>query len=89
MRFVRHNKFKKSYKKRIARYESLIRQLDERLKLFEINPAEPVLKDHALKGNFKGLRAFSITGDIRIIYKKITDDLIMFYDIGTHNQVYR
>lgn len=45
------------------------------------------LNDHALSGNLQGKRAFSITGDIRVIYVELEDRLI-FLDIGTHNQVY-
>ena len=48
--------------------------------------AQP-LNDHALAGGMKGLRAFSITGDVRVIYRE-TDDCYEFLDIGTHAQVY-
>ncbi len=34
------------------------------------------------------LRAFSVTGDIRIVYFEINDESVLFLDIGTHNQVY-
>jgi len=36
----------------------------------------------------KGFYAFSITGDIRVIYQKISDEEIILVDIGSHNQVY-
>jgi len=46
------------------------------------------LHDHALTGKLAGKRAFSIAGDIRVIYVEF-DDFIVFLDIGTHNQVYK
>lgn len=61
--------------------------MKERLSMFITNPRHPLLHDHALKGNRSGHRSFSVTGDIRIIYRVI-DDAIELLDIGTHNQVY-
>lgn len=83
-----HPHFKKSFKKHIQNNPKSAEQTSERLKLFINNPGNPILKDHRLKGEKSDLRAFSITGDIRIVYKKITDDHLLFLDIGTHNQVY-
>jgi len=47
-----------------------------------------LLKDHPLTGKKQGLRAFSITGDVRIVYHFVSDDFVEFLDIGSHNQVY-
>lgn len=62
-------------------------RLESRIELFLKNPSNPVLADHKLTGDKKEYRAFSITGDYRVVYKKI-DDMIIFYDVGTHNRVY-
>lgn len=48
-----------------------------------------MLRDHKLVGTLKGLRAFFITGDVRVIYIEENDDSITLIDIGTHNQVYK
>ena len=58
-----------------------------RTRLFEKDPSNPTLKDHALSGHLKGYHAFSITGDIRVVYI-IHNETAYFVDIGTHNQVY-
>ncbi len=63
-------------------------KFEERLSLFLTNPSIPILKSHPLKGNLLGLRAFSVTGDIRVIYKILDKDTAKFVDIGAHNQVY-
>lgn len=45
------------------------------------------MNDHVLTGSLQGRRAFSISGDVRVIYIEL-EDKIIFLDIGTHNQVY-
>ena len=45
------------------------------------------LDDHALVGTMKGLRAFSIGGDLRVVYQD-TGKCYELLDIGSHNQVY-
>lgn len=81
-------RFKKAYKKRINENKKLQVQVEERIDCFRINPKHPLLRDHELKGDFRKLRSFSITGDIRIVYQVLTVDYVRFLDIGTHNQVY-
>jgi addiction module RelE/StbE family toxin len=84
-----HPKYKKAYQKRIKPHPELVARATHRLTLFQQNPSNPLLKDHALKGSDQHLRAFSISGDIRIIYQQLDQDTVLFLDIGTHNQVYR
>lgn len=82
-----HKNFYKHFKQRILPKPSLDRQYTQRLKVFLSDPKKPFLNDHALHGDLEGYRSFSITGDIRVIYKGEGEE-IKFYDIGTHNQVY-
>ncbi|MDA1061076.1 MAG: type II toxin-antitoxin system mRNA interferase toxin, RelE/StbE family [bacterium] len=79
--------FKKAYKKRIEQNMKWVQQFEARYDLFADDPTNPVLRDHALIGNIKGYRSFSVTGDIRVIYY-INEGAIYFVDIGTHNQIY-
>lgn len=80
--------FKKSYKNRIASNKRLVQQTEARITLFETDRKNSKLRDHKLTGAKKDLRAFSVTGDIRIIYLPISENEVIFIDIGTHNQVY-
>ncbi len=80
--------FLKHYKKRILPHKNLDKKFQQRRSLFLIDPTNPLLKDHQLAGDKKHYRAFSITGDIRVVYKKEDERTVRFYDIGTHNQVY-
>jgi len=87
MQVKHHKQFKKNYKKRIASNPKLVARFINRLTLKLKDPANPILKDHQLTGKFRQYRTFSVTGNIRIIYK-IEDKTLRLYDIGTHNQVY-
>jgi len=88
MKIEYSTRFQKNYQKRIAQNSKLEKQFKKRLKLFFVSPDYPLLRDHALIGELEGFRSFSITGDIRLIYQ-INKKSLVFYDIGSHNQLYR
>lgn len=83
-----HAKFLKNYRKRVLSNKKLKKQFAKKLKLFVKNPFDKTLKNHPLKGKKIGTRAFSITGDFRVVYKQISKSKVLLLDIGTHNQVY-
>lgn len=87
MRIKYHREFAKNYKKRIAQTPKLVNQFQKQLEKFIHDPNNQILKDHKLVGAKSEFRAFAITGDIRVVYK-IVDEEIWLYDIGSHNQVY-
>lgn len=80
-------RFNKHFKERIKSNPPLFKRFRERVNLFSKAPNDPILKDHPLKGAKRNLRAFSVAGDIRVVYYKNQDN-IYFIDVGTHNQVY-
>jgi addiction module RelE/StbE family toxin len=77
--------FQKKYKKLSVKDQ---KQFSIKLQKFIENPQNPILKVHNLKGKLKGLSAFSIKGDLRLIYEIKSEKLLNLVDIGTHNQVY-
>lgn len=81
------HKFIKIFKKRFSSKSNIQDKFNERIRRFAENQNDPILKDHGLGGKLQGHRAFSVTGDIRVIYY-IFEDIAYFIDIGTHNQVY-
>jgi addiction module RelE/StbE family toxin len=87
MRVEYHRQFVKHFNKRVAPHPKLVAKFEERLRLKVSNPTNPVLKDHQLIGKKSEYRAFSVTGDVRVVYK-IEGEVVRLYDIGTHNQVY-
>lgn len=85
MKIVFHRNFEKRYKKLS---DNLKRKVKEKNILFEKDPYDPVLNNHALKGKYLGYRSFNITGNIRIIYKFLEKDIALFSEIGTHSELY-
>ncbi len=83
-----HANFWKAYRQRIANDGKLVQKTKERTQLFLSNPGHPLLMNHILTGKHKNKAAFSVTGDIRIIYTYESAIVVKFLDIGTHNQVY-
>lgn len=81
--------FTKRFRKRLnLSPQKIQKKFEQKMSVFIENPWDPTLKSHPLKGCLVGMRAFSITGDYRIIYQIIGKDKIKLVDIGTHNQVY-
>lgn len=78
-------KFKKQYKKLPAKLQ---RQFDERLQLFVKDPTNPMLRVHPLKGSYSGYWSMNVSGDLRALYLKKGDDLVIFALIGTHSQLF-
>ena len=87
MKVLYHKKFNKNFRKRFGSNEAFCKRYEQRLALFRIDPQNPILKNHPLIGEKSGLYAFSITGDIRIVYY-LEGETAYLLDIGTHNQVY-
>lgn len=87
MKIKYHRTFQKNFKKRILPHLKLVAKFKERLNLKLKDPTNPLLKNHRLKGEKSKYLSFSISGDIRVIYQ-IKDEVLLLYDIGTHNQVY-
>ena len=83
----RHKTFDKNFRTRITPNKKLMQQFEQRLGLFMQGTRGFPLDDHVLKGSMKGLRAFSVSGDVRVVYRE-TDEYYEFLDIGSHNQVY-
>lgn len=81
-------KFSTNFRKRYQKLNEKIKKaFHQRLKLFTQDPYQLLLKNHPLSGKLQGYRAFSITGDIRVVYY-VSGGIAYFVDIGTHNQVY-
>lgn len=83
-----HPQFDKNYRKRILPNQTLVIRFKERLSIFLLDPNNTLLRNHKLVGKIINLHSFSITGDIRVVYKDLSSDEVLFLDIGSHNQVY-
>lgn len=81
-RFIKH------YDKAPAKVRS---RFKEKVVVFENNPFDPALRNHALSGEWSGCRSIDITGDWRAVYEELGSnevELVEFIEIGTHSQLY-
>lgn len=88
MKRIEHTKqFQKRLKQRYTHKPKVIEQLKLHLELFNDGVRKEPINDHPLTGKLKGLRAFSVGGDVRVVYQE-TEDCYLLLDVGSHNQVY-
>lgn len=81
-----HKKFEKDFVKLNTKQRNHVWHV---LTLFENDPFDPVLNNHALKGKEKGKRSISAGGDIRIIFKETGGyTKVLFLRVGTHSELY-
>lgn len=85
MQIILSERFKKRFEKLPLKIQ---KQFERRLQIFLQNPRDPILKNHPLQGNLVGFRVFSVTGDYRVIFRLLNQELVKFIDIGTHAQAY-
>jgi addiction module RelE/StbE family toxin len=86
---IYHQLFVKHFRQRIGKYPKLVNQYAKRYGFFVADRQNLLLKDHQLTGDLAGKRAFSIGGDLRVVYREKEKGVVEFMDIGSHNQVYR
>lgn len=55
---------------------------------FLVNIHDPRLRTHKLTGRMEGKWAFWINYSIRVVFRYVSDNEVIFIDIGTH-QVYK
>lgn len=73
-------------------YKKLSRNLQEkmwqRLALLVAEESNPLLNNHKLGPPYETFRSINITGDFRLIYKKIDSATYYLRAVGTHHQLY-
>lgn len=85
MQIIFHKNFKNRYKK-LSRKAQI--KFKERLKLFTLDPYNPLLNNHSLHGKWQDFRSINITGDVRAIYKPIDSQTVEFVLIDSHSNLY-
>ena len=79
-----HRNFKKGIKKQPKKIQI---KFKEQLEIFQKDPYNYLLNNHALSGKFLGTRSFDVTGDVRVHYEE-TSDGVELIKIGTHSELY-
>lgn len=81
-----HKRFEKDFKKL---HPKLKQKTYLAIEKFKENPFDRQLHNHTLHGNLKNVRAISVTGDLRIVFKEFDNYVtVLLLRVGTHNQVY-
>ncbi len=78
-------KFKAQYKRLPPKQQH---QFDDRLRLFVQDPTDVRLRLHPLKGRFGGYWSINVSGDLRALFFRDGEDVVIFALIGTHSQLY-
>ena len=81
-------KFTKQFRKEYSKVPQTIKhKFEARLTTFKVDPFDPILNNHSLRGVFLGHRSINVTGDWRAIYRTEKEKVI-FVILGTHSQLY-
>jgi mRNA-degrading endonuclease YafQ of YafQ-DinJ toxin-antitoxin module len=85
MRTVGDRVFDRQYKK----LPRLLRdKMWERLALLASDESHPLLDNHKLHHPYDGYLSINVTGDYRLIYRKLASDTYYLRAVGTHHQLF-
>lgn len=86
MKIDYHRKFVKKFNKLPQKIKS---KFYERLRLFEQDPFNLMLKNHSVGYIYQNWRSIDITWDYRALFELQSDNVIMFMKIGTYSELYK
>lgn len=86
MRIFFHKHFDKKFKKLDTKIKNIFKR---KLRIFSDDPFNAKLNNHPLKGKYSGHRSINITGDVRAVFKFLSEDSVEFDDIDNHNNLYK
>lgn len=61
----------------------------EAIELYIDEPFHKDLRNHSLYGKWSGYRSISIGGDLRLHFRVISADRVLFEAVGSHDQLYK
>lgn len=85
MKTILHKNFEKQY---IKVSPKIKKKFKERRDIFFSNEFNMLLNNHPLQSKYKGYRSINITGDFRVVYKRIRRDVVIFIAIDRHSNLY-
>jgi addiction module RelE/StbE family toxin len=88
---LRSNIFIRNARKIVKKQPFLAQNIRETLDLLCVDPFQPRLRTHKLKGELKDSYACSVGYDLRIVFKFVEYEqkqAILLESIGTHDEVY-
>lgn len=85
MRINTTKKFDKQFRKQPQKIQQ---EFAKRIALFLIDAHSPILNIHKLSGTLKDYWSFNVSGDIRVVFDKQLEDLVVLVAIGSHSELY-
>ena len=80
-----HKNFERQYQKLNKKRQEKVKRC---LGVFLENPFYSSLNNHPLRGKYLDYRSIDITGDLRAIYKSMSENECIFVVLGTHSELY-
>ena len=85
MKILLHKNFERQYEKlRLSEKQ----QFKGRRDIFLQDEFDPILNNHPLRGNYQGYRSINIMGDLRVVYRHVQENAVIFVAIDTHSNLY-
>jgi len=86
MHIIHHDRVFERQLKKLSK--ELREKLRERLNLLIRDASNSLLNDHKLGPPYEIYRSINITGDYRLVYKRIEKNTCYLRAVGTHHQLY-
>ena len=84
MRVAVSNRFLRRAKKLRAPQDAMLRAA---LRRFAVDPKDPLLRVHKLRGDLAGYWAFTVDEDLRVLFRW-EGELAFLVNLGSHDEVY-
>lgn len=83
-------RFQKSFTEQFSKLSKSQKQLvKDALELFGENPAHESLRNHPLKDKWSSYRSITADDDLRLHYRTLNEDTVLFVAVGSHQQLYK
>jgi addiction module RelE/StbE family toxin len=78
-------KFRKQYQKLTPKLQQ---KTTDAIKLWSQKPNDKSLRLHKLSGKMSRFHIIDVTGDLRVLYEIVNDEVYLYQMISTHSQLY-
>jgi len=85
MQITTTKQFDKQFKKQPLKIQ---KEFAKRIELFILDIYNPLLSTHKLSGKLKSRWSFNVSGDIRVVFDKDSNETIILIAIGSHSELY-
>jgi mRNA-degrading endonuclease YafQ of YafQ-DinJ toxin-antitoxin module len=81
--------FEREYRKLVKKNPKLRAKIKRKVEFFVKNPGHKSLRVHKVYSPKVGeVFSFSANGDLRILFRWMSENRVIFYRIGSHKEVY-